>query len=79
MFNFLPRIIPIGPLNLQLYGITVALGVMIGCFVATRFAKERSINPNYIVDFTLYALVIGIIGARLVFILQNLPSFLSSS
>lgn len=77
MFNFLPRIIHIGPLNLQLYGITVALGVIVGCFVATRLAKERSINPNHIFDFAIYALFTGIIAARLVFVLQNLPAFLA--
>ncbi|MGE5581727.1 MAG: prolipoprotein diacylglyceryl transferase [Bacillota bacterium] len=78
MFNFLPRVIQIGPVNLQLYGITLVCGAMVGCIIATRFAKERALDPIYIWDFTLYALIGGITAARLVFALQNLSLFLAS-
>ncbi len=77
MFNFLPRIIFLGPLPLQLYGITLVLGALTGCLAAIRLSKEKSLNPNHVIDFMLYALISGIILARLVFVIQNLSTFLA--
>jgi prolipoprotein diacylglyceryl transferase len=78
MFSFLPRMIHLGPLPLHLYGITLVLGVVAGCLIAMQAAREKSINPNDVVDFAIYALIAGIVFARLVFAVQNLPAFIAS-
>lgn len=70
-----PVLFKIGPISVYAYGTAVALGFIISIFFAGRSAKKEGIKPEIISDLGLYALVSGLIGARFVYILTDLKTF----
>lgn len=64
-----PLVIQLGPFALRWYGLLIALSVLVGLAVASRLAKERSIDPALVADL-LPLLVLGaVFGARLYYVL----------
>ncbi len=57
------------------YAIIILTGFAAGLVFCMRSAKKRGINPDYIFDIGLYGLVIGIICARIYYVLFDLSSF----
>ena len=71
-----PVLIKIGPLTVHTYGFLIAIGFLVALTLAAREAKRKDIPNESVVDIGFYALLSGIIGARLFFILTNLQSYL---
>ena len=71
-----PVLIKIGPLTIHTYGFLIAIGFLVALTLAAREAKRKDIPNESIIDVGFYALLSGIIGARLFFILTNLQNFL---
>ena len=57
--------ISLGPLTLHVWGIFLALGFLLGSFMACRVAKQRGDTPDIIIDLTLWLMVAGMVGGRL--------------
>src|SRR3984893_2826551 len=53
----------------------IALGLYAGIQVALRDAPRRGINRDQLMNVALLAAVLGIIGGRLYYVVQNNPSF----
>ncbi len=51
------------------YGIFIGTGVFLGILLAMKEAKRTGQDPDTYLDFTLYALIFSIIGARLYYVL----------
>ena len=51
------------------YGIIIGLGILAGIFVATLRAKRTKQNPEVYIDLAMYAVIFGIIGARIYYVL----------
>lgn len=49
----------------------MALGFLVCIMLAIRRAKTLQISPNHILDLSLYIVISGIVGARLLYILMN--------
>ena len=71
-----PVLIKIGPLTIHTYGFLIAIGFLVALTLAAKEAKRKDIPNESIIDVGFYALLSGIIGARLFFILTNLQNFL---
>lgn len=56
-------------LHLALYGILVAVALIVGLFMAQWQAKRTKQQPEVYLDFALYAIVFSFIGARLFYVL----------
>ncbi|MCP9774159.1 prolipoprotein diacylglyceryl transferase [Cyanobium sp. WAJ14-Wanaka] len=64
-----PLVFQLGPFALRWYGLLIALAVLVGLAVASRLAKQRSIDPAQIADL-LPLLVLGaVLGARIYYVL----------
>ncbi|MBE0612171.1 MAG: prolipoprotein diacylglyceryl transferase [Burkholderiales bacterium] len=70
-----PILIQLGTFELRTYGIIVALSFFLGLWLSAREAKRKGLDPNLIQDFAFYALVGGIIGARIYFVVFSNPSY----
>ncbi len=71
------KIIPmfkIGPLHVNMYGIMFAAGYLTAIMIAARAAKKRGIESDIIFDIAFYALLGGIIGARIFYVLFYWPT-----
>jgi phosphatidylglycerol---prolipoprotein diacylglyceryl transferase len=59
-----PDFLEIGPLTIHTYGVLVAAGVLVGLGLAAKQAGKTGVARDRILDFGRYALLSGIIGAR---------------
>ena len=67
-----PILFKIGPLTVYSYGLAVALAFVLGAFLARRAAQAAGIDPEQILNLVLCLAISGILGARLLYVLQNL-------
>ena len=70
-----PVLIQLGTFELRSYGIIVALSFLLGLWLSTREAKRKGLDPALVQDFAFYALLGGIVGARLYFVLFSDPAY----
>lgn len=71
-------ILQIGPLALQLPGLLLILGVWFGLLLVERGAERQQLSPSKISNMIFYALIGGLIGARLGYVLRFLDLYLQS-
>lgn len=65
-------------INIYWYSLCILLGVIIAYFLITNEAKKHNINKDTISDLIFYTLIVGIIGARLYYIIFNLDYYISN-
>jgi phosphatidylglycerol:prolipoprotein diacylglycerol transferase len=70
-----PQITKIGGLEIGWHGVLTALGVICGVGVAAFFARRAGFNEDTIYNTALALVVGGIIGARALYVLENLNRF----
>ncbi len=73
-----PNIFTIGPITLSWHGLFSALGLLMGVLFTARLLKGTSINEDQYYTASLWAIIGGIIGARLLFVIENIGLFLPS-
>jgi len=59
---------------IRAYGLMLVIGFLLGIGRAARVAKSRGIRPERMWDLGLVALISGVVGARLVYVLLDLPN-----
>lgn len=64
-----PVAFSLGELHVRWYGVIITLGVVIAVFLSMREARRRQIDPDDIVDLLFWMLPIGLIGARLYYVI----------
>lgn len=70
-----PVLFQLGTLEVRTYGIIVALSFFLGLWLSTKEAKRTGLDPALIQDFAFYALLGGIIGARIYFVVFSNPAY----
>lgn len=70
--------IHLGPLYLRYYGVILVTGALLGGYIASLEARRRGLNPNFVWDGLIWALVGGVIGARLYHVFTPPPSMVES-
>lgn len=68
----------LGPIQIYWYSIFIFLGMLVACFVIYKEAKKRGIDDDFLVNLTFDTIIIGIIGARLYYVIFNLPYYLQN-
>lgn len=61
--------IPIGPLTLQVWGLFVAIGMLLGTSAAVWLARRRSLKEGVLWDMSVWCFLGAFVGARLVHVL----------
>lgn len=68
-----PILLQVGPFELRSYGVIVLLSFLAGLWLARKEAARKGLDPALMVEFSFYALIGGILGARLYFIAFSDP------
>lgn len=64
-----PVLVELGPISIYWYGILVVTGILLGATVAAYLAKRDGTDPDRIWDMLMVAVIVGIIGARIEYVL----------
>ena len=62
-------------LPINSYGLMMAIGFLLGIYLASRRAEQEECDSNAIIDVGWIAIISGILGARLLFVVQNYETF----
>lgn len=62
----------------HIWGFLLAVGFLVGCFMACKLAKQRGDNPDIIIDLTLWLMIAGMVGGRLGHVLFYDPVYYST-
>jgi phosphatidylglycerol:prolipoprotein diacylglycerol transferase len=66
--------INIGPVAIRYFGLILIVGMVAGGYLATREARRRGQNPEHLLDALTWGLIGGLVGARLLHVLNPPPS-----
>lgn len=64
--------IDLGPLSLRTFGLVVAIGVLIGAWLAARYGEEHGIPRDTTYSLAMRMVVAGVIGSRITWVLSHL-------
>ncbi|MES1258655.1 MAG: prolipoprotein diacylglyceryl transferase [Acidobacteriota bacterium] len=69
-----PRLFHLGSFALPTYGLLVAVAFLTALWMASRFARQRGLNSENIVNLGVYCALVGMLGAKLLMIALD-PEF----
>lgn len=70
-----PTIFNLGPLSIRWYGVMVASGFLAAYWLQNRRAKQYDLKQNDVADLTFIAMLAGIIGARVLYVIRYWHEF----
>ncbi len=71
-----PELFKIGPLTVYGYGLMLAVAFIVASYILSLEFKRKGIHPDLASEVTLFALIFGIIGAKLFHLFDEWDTFL---
>lgn len=68
-------IFSIGPFTLKYYSVLILLGVIIGISLLLKEGKRFNMNQDFLFNLAFWTIIMGIIGARLYYVLFNWSTY----
>ncbi|HHB2532124.1 TPA: prolipoprotein diacylglyceryl transferase [Staphylococcus aureus] len=76
VFNYIdPVAFNLGPLSVRWYGIIIAVGILLGYFVAQRALVKAGLHKDTLVDIIFHSALFGFIAARIYFVIFQWPYY----
>lgn len=73
-----PILFKIGSLEIPAYGVTLILVIFLCLFLLKREAARMKLDPDKIADLAFFGIIGGIVGAKLLLVLVELPRFIEN-
>lgn len=67
-----------GFIQIYWYSIFIFIGMIIACFLIFKEAKKKQIEEDFLINLIFDTIIVGIIGARLYYVIFNLPYYISN-
>ncbi len=64
--------ISLGPLDLRTFGFVVALGVLVGAWLAARYGEEHGVPRDTTYSLAMRMVLIGVVGSRITWVMSHL-------
>jgi len=68
----------LGPIQLYWYSIFIFLGIIAASIIIYKEAKRQKIDEEFLLNLTFNTIIFSLIGARIYYVLFNLPYYLSN-
>jgi len=72
-----PVLFRIGSFPIALYGVMIAVGMIIAVFLVLRLARRLGVKDDVVIDIVFYSVIAGMIGARILYIIVNFKDFVN--
>ena len=66
-----PELFKIGPVSVYSYGLMLGIGFLVGSYVLAADLKRRKVNENEGIILTLIAIIFGLIGGKVFYIIEE--------
>ncbi|MFQ5737265.1 MAG: prolipoprotein diacylglyceryl transferase [Thermodesulfobacteriota bacterium] len=75
-----PILFRYGPITIRYYGLMYVIAIVVGSFLIKSEVRRKriSLSDDEVMNFIVWAVVAGVIGARLYYIAFNLPYYISN-
>ena len=70
-----PVLIEIGKFSVYSFGFMLAISFLAGIYVSSYRAKRYGVNPQYILDVSVYLILAGVIGSRVLYVVFHLEEY----
>lgn len=70
-FPFSPVLVQLGPVTVRWYGVCYAVAFLIGLWIVGGYAKAQGIPERRLGNLGFWAIVVGLLAARLYYVLQS--------
>lgn len=64
-----PKAFTVFGFDIACYGMIIGLGMLLAVVLAAKLAPKNDLNADHVWDFSIYAIVFGIIGARIYYVI----------
>ena len=72
-----PILFSIGKIKITYYGLMYAISFVLGIELGKRYGKQRGISPETVENYAFIAMISGLIGGRIYYVLFNLDYYLN--
>ena len=72
-----PILFSIGKIKITYYGLMYAISFILGIELGKRYGKQKGISPDTIENYAFVAMLSGLIGGRLYYVLFNLDYYIN--
>lgn len=69
----------LGPIQIYWYSIFIFLGLLTASILIFKEARKRNIDEDFLINLIFNTIIIGLIGARVYYVLFNIPYYASNS
>ncbi|MBE6788524.1 MAG: prolipoprotein diacylglyceryl transferase [Ruminococcaceae bacterium] len=76
-FNLTREAFVIGDFAIYWYAVIIAVGAVLAVIYGMTQAKKYGVNPDKLIDLVIVALLFGIVGARLYYVIFNIENYKS--
>lgn len=73
-----PIALELGPISVRWYGIIIAVGILLGYFIAQEGVKRIGFDKDTLVDIIFWSAIFGFIIARLYFVVFQWPYYIQN-
>lgn len=70
-----PVLIQVGWFNVYSFGFMLAISFLFGIYLSTRRAKLFGVDPQHVLDLTVYVILAGVVGSRLLYVVFHLEEY----
>jgi len=73
----IPILFEIGPIKVHSFGLMLGIGFILGSYILSLELKRKGLDPNLASAITVLAVVFGIAGAKILYLIENWSAFLA--
>lgn len=71
-------LLDIGIIHIKWYSFLIFIGIIVATLLIKKEGKKKKVDNDYLIDLIFYGVIIGILGARLYYVIFNLNYYLSN-